>query len=519
MRRCCPLILLVLLTAGSSRAAELLKQSTAAVIQFGPFLDKTDGVTLETGLVSALDHASTGIMLSKAGGAQAVRHATVTASTYDAHGCYRVTLDATDTNTLGRLRVIYTDAATCLPVWADFMVVPSTIYDWLVSGSAYAPVNVVQVEGTDATDALTTAADAATPSGVELAADQAVNVTKWGGTVVGSAYVQTNVERWNGNDVQNLPANFADFAIQASTGRVQFQVGTSDGQLATSNGQVDLQPNQMQVAVLGGLDVSNSTIAAADSPGTTELLTRLPDASPGAAGGVFIAGVNADTTVNFTGTWTGNLIGNVLGYVSGKILGGGSGIITGPGAWAYNDAGDSTYAVGDGVNLANGAITENAYDGSTAYPLTSADSGSTRVARTGADGDTLETLSDEIAGISAGSGVQLSDAVSASPTAGTVEAALRFILNRLDVPVSSVSGGSGDYPWELTLTTSGGTPIADASVKVSTDSAANNVVAGPIRTNDFGKVTFYLDAGIYYRWAFKAGVNFTNPQTFTVTAP
>ena len=29
-----------------------LKQSTAVVIQFGPFLDKTDGVTLETGLVT-----------------------------------------------------------------------------------------------------------------------------------------------------------------------------------------------------------------------------------------------------------------------------------------------------------------------------------------------------------------------------------------------------------------------------------------------------------------------------------
>src|SRR3990167_4653326 len=77
-----------------------LKQSTQVVVSFGPFLDKTDGVTLETGLVSALDHATTGIMLSKNGGALAVRNPTVTATTYDAHGCYRVTLDTTDTGTL-----------------------------------------------------------------------------------------------------------------------------------------------------------------------------------------------------------------------------------------------------------------------------------------------------------------------------------------------------------------------------------------------------------------------------------
>jgi len=53
----------------------------------------------------------------------------------------------------------------------------------------------------------------------------------------------------------------------------------------------------------------------------------------------------------------------------------------------------------DGVVLANDAITSAKFDESSAYPLTAADSGSTYVARTGADGDTLETLSDEIAAL------------------------------------------------------------------------------------------------------------------------
>ena len=50
----------------------------------------------------------------------------------------------------------------------------------------------------------------------------------------------------------------------------------------------------------------------------------------------------------------------------------------------------------DGVVLANDAITSAKFDESTAYPLKSADAGVTQVARVGADGDTLETLSDQI---------------------------------------------------------------------------------------------------------------------------
>jgi hypothetical protein len=128
-----------------------LKQSTAVVINFGPIVDKTDGVTLKTAMVSALDHASTGIFLSKNGGTLAIRHATVTATTYDAHGCYKVTLDTTDTNTLGILRAIYTDAATCLAVWRDFLVVPANSYDSVVSGSDYLQVDTKQINGANVT--------------------------------------------------------------------------------------------------------------------------------------------------------------------------------------------------------------------------------------------------------------------------------------------------------------------------------------------------------------------------------
>src|SRR5690606_3717553 len=46
--------------------------------------------------------------------------------------------------------------------------------------------------------------------------------------------------------------------------------------------------------------------------------------------------------------------------------------------------------------LADDVITAGKFDESTAFPLKSADTGSTQVARVGADGDTLETLSDQL---------------------------------------------------------------------------------------------------------------------------
>lgn len=63
------------------------------------------------------------------------------------------------------------------------------------------------------------------------------------------------------------------------------------------------------------------------------------------------------------------------------------------------------------VNLAADAITASVYDESTAYPLKSADTGSTEVARTGADSDTLKTLSDEIGALNDPTAIAIADAV------------------------------------------------------------------------------------------------------------
>lgn len=80
----------------------------------------------------------------------------------------------------------------------------------------------------------------------------------------------------------------------------------------------------------------------------------------------------------------------------------------------------------------------------------------------------------------------------------------------------SSSLGSGASSNTLIVQTTTLVPIADADVWITTDSAGTNVVAGTRQTNSSGEVTFMLDAGeVYYRWAQKDGVNFTNPQQFT----
>lgn len=111
--------------------ATLLKQSTAATIILGPFVDSVTGVDPETLL--SLTQAK--IRLSKNAAAFAQKSETTTASHME-NGYYSVALNATDTGTLGRLRVAVNETGA-LPVWQDFMVVPSNVYESMVTGTEF----------------------------------------------------------------------------------------------------------------------------------------------------------------------------------------------------------------------------------------------------------------------------------------------------------------------------------------------------------------------------------------------
>lgn len=120
--------------------ATWLRQSTAVDIGLGPFVDSTDGVTAETGLtISQAD-----VRLKKGAGAWAQKNDTNSA-THEEAGWYEVPLNTTDTNTLGPLLVAVAESGA-LPVWREFLVVPASVYDALVSGTEWLHVDPNKVE-------------------------------------------------------------------------------------------------------------------------------------------------------------------------------------------------------------------------------------------------------------------------------------------------------------------------------------------------------------------------------------
>lgn len=107
-----------------------LRQSTASQrVQLGPFLGSDDGDTAKTGLTIA----NTDIRLAKSGAAYAAKNSG--GATHDAGGNYYATLNDTDTDTVGPMRV-YVHVATALAVWLDCMVYPAAVYDALFADGA-----------------------------------------------------------------------------------------------------------------------------------------------------------------------------------------------------------------------------------------------------------------------------------------------------------------------------------------------------------------------------------------------
>lgn len=155
--------------------ARWLKQSTSVDVPIGPFVDSTDGVTAET----ALTITQPDIRLKKNGGAWAQKNAAQTLS-HEENGYYEVTLDATDTNTLGLLRLAVNESGA-LPVWEDFLVVPANVWDSFF--------------GADLLD---------------------VSTTQWNGTAVGSTEVRANLINIAGVAVSTTTAQLGVNVVQIS---------------------------------------------------------------------------------------------------------------------------------------------------------------------------------------------------------------------------------------------------------------------------------------------------------------
>lgn len=124
---------------------QYLKANTAVTLKIGPFIDETDGKTAETGLT--ITQAE--VRLSKNGGDIAQKNE-ATSCTHDELGVYGCPIDATDTNTEGRLQ-LWVHESGALPVFHEYMVLAEAAYDSMFTAkdTGYMDVNIKSTDDID----------------------------------------------------------------------------------------------------------------------------------------------------------------------------------------------------------------------------------------------------------------------------------------------------------------------------------------------------------------------------------
>ena len=417
MKRLGALILLVLALTGET--AEL-KQSTAVDLKIGPFVDATDGGTPETGLTIHAAH----VRLSKNGGTLAKKNE-ATNPAHDANGVYLCKLDATDTNTLGRLQIFVPDPNCAYGHWEAHEVVTANYWD-----SKYASdvrqVDLTQIGGNAvpcsaayAFDDLATSGATTLERAIRGELEKAIDGDPNAGSIAeriktfDDAYTATRgayldnianalllelgLSEIGDKVVADVDANCtavdavlangahggAATVITLQTPIVANSTYMAGSALPTSAANVfsDLATATMMADTVRG-ELEKAIDGDPNSGSISERIKTFDDAYT-ATRGAYLDNIASKTGFSLASPQTFDLTGDITGNLSGSV-----GSVTG-----------AVGSVTAGVDLADDAITSAKFDESTAFALGSADTGATAVARVGADSDTLETLSDEIAAI------------------------------------------------------------------------------------------------------------------------
>lgn len=194
-----------------------LKYNTASQeVPLGYFVDSTDGNSEETGLTIN----NTDIKLWKTG-ATTLANKNSGGATHISNGVYYAVLDATDTNTLGSMK-IFVHVSGALPVILETVVLPAMVYDSMIAGTDVLQADVTQWNGTNVATPDTAGYPKVTiKSGtgtgeISLTSGIAsVNVTQWGGSAP-NALVSGRVNSYVGAmgtdvvDATALAANAVD---------------------------------------------------------------------------------------------------------------------------------------------------------------------------------------------------------------------------------------------------------------------------------------------------------------------
>jgi hypothetical protein len=404
-------------------------------------------------------------------------------------------------------------AVTLVTTTTNLTNLPSVPTDWLAAAGVKADA-VTKIQAGLATPTNITAA-----SGVALAVDQAVNVTKVNGTAqtakdLGALNV-TNINTLAGHDPGATLVKVSDLPTPPTVGAIADQVWDE----------------ALSGHATGGS--AGSALSGAGSAGDP-WGTNLPGAYTGVQAGK-IVGDNLNATVGSRSTLTAQQVweyatrtltafGFSVADISAGVWGYATRILT---AFAFTPNLDAAYdaaktaaptavtvavAVRDVNNQTPAALSLGAAVNSASAPTAAQVAAAVR-----------DVNNQTPAALSLGASVNLASA----PTAAQVAAAVRDVSNASPVSGSlgakvnqaaaaAVGAGVGAITWTYTLTNYlTGLPIADVDIWVTTDSVGANVIASG-KTSQVGVATFYLDAGTVYVWRQKSGWDFANPDTEVV---
>jgi hypothetical protein len=260
-----------------------LKQNTATRITVGPFLDVTDGVTPETGLTATNEHCT--LVIDNAGVPTLILDANLTASegtndfvhvTNDDAGMYDLELTAAQTNYVGRAILSINYVTDHCPVFHEFTILPANVYDSML-GADYLQVDMIEIEGSDATDSLATEESISTQLQTDMQADPTqfhVNVMEINGTA------QTAND--NGADINSILADTNELQTDLTNGgRLDLLIDELTAQGDTNESKLDAIPDDVVTLINSEEPNVTATGVTLSSAAITELAAAIAGAGLG----------------------------------------------------------------------------------------------------------------------------------------------------------------------------------------------------------------------------------------------
>jgi hypothetical protein len=503
-----------------------LRKNTAVIITVGPFYDKTDGVTIETGLtitneritlVADTDdgNAPTNILDNVTGATSGTANDLNYITNNDA-GMMQMELAAADVNRNGRLLLSITDAANHVPVFHEFMILPTVIYDALVLGTDNFDVSVADI----ANNAITAAAIATGAVDADALADDAIDA----GAVKADAVtkIQTGLAleatltaiKGAGWSTETLAAiDVLIDAIKAKTDNLPTAPADDtsiDTQLATIAGYLDTEV----AAILAAVDTEVDAIKAKTdnlpaSPAATGAAMTLTSAYDKAKDDVLTPLAIVDGIADGLKTTLDNVHDTDLPAVKTDT----AAIKTKTDNLPSDPADESALEalIADLPTNSELATSQAAADDATLAAIANLDGD---VADVFDDVGDVQTIVDAIL---LDTGTTLDDIVDSIKAKTDNLPSDPADESLLEAAIATIGGGgAGTITWVYNLKDNLGANIPDATIWVTSDAAGITILASGL-TDTYGNVTFYLDAGTVYVWGQKSGYNFTNPDLETVS--